>query len=70
MKNAEIRTIVDAAIRRHNSQARSYGYTSPEVFLEEEILVATGRPVNVGLVQFPTVKDMMAAAKASLRPAK
>lgn len=70
MKNAEIRTIVDAAIRRHKAQARSYGYATPASFLEEEILVATGRHINVGLVQFPTVKEMMAAAKAALRPEK
>lgn len=68
MKNAEIRAIVDTAIRRHNYQARSYGYACPETFLEEEILAATGNAVIVGRVERPTVKAMMAAAKAALRP--
>ncbi len=70
MKNAEIRTIIDAAIRLHNNQPRSYGYTSPEEFLEEEILAATGNAVIVGRVERPTVKAMMAAAKAAMRPSK
>ena len=66
MKNADIRRIVDSAICRHKAQARSYGYATPAIFLEEEIFVSTGRHINVGLVQFPTVKSMMAAAKAAL----
>jgi hypothetical protein len=70
MKNAEIREIVDAAIRRYKSQARSYGYDTPEVFLEQEIFQNTGAWTDVGLVERPTIKAMMAAAKAAIRPSK
>jgi hypothetical protein len=67
MTNTEIRAIVDIAISRHNSQARSYGYQSPERLLEEEIFCATGEWKSVPTVERPTVKEMMAAAKLAIR---
>lgn len=70
MTNSEIRIIVDSAIRRHKTQARSYGYSSPARFIEEELFNVTGAWINVGLVDRPTIKAMMAAAKAAIRPQK
>jgi len=66
MTNTEIRTLVDSAIRRYKGQARSYGYQSPNRFLEEEIFAVTGEWKSVTIVDRPTVKEMMAAAKSAI----
>jgi len=62
--SSELKKVVAVALNRYKSQARSYGYDTPEFYLAQEIGIELDCYVpHKSLNGNPTVKNMMAAAR-------
>jgi len=63
--NSELKKLVEVALNRYKNQPRSCGYDTPEFYIAQEIGIELDCyvPHNMALIDKPTVKNMMAAAR-------
>ena len=61
--NSELKKLVEVALNRYKNQPRSCGYDTPEFYIAQEIGIELDCYVShIALIDYPTQKNMMAAA--------